>query len=268
MFSFSASQEVREIKRKMIIVTLLALSLAMVVAVAALAPTVVVARHKHKDESLTSYAYGGQVTVQLPEGVPPHPTTLLIAAQHIERRGDYPMRGPHDLFAVFIWVPSMNSFMPAIAIGDNQNPEHQDLIKEVYNGTPLWNPALGMENLVWVDKKELVTRKRGDVFLANLTVGMHVSLNFTNSPLPPMQALGDLSFDLPPIALEVRGIDSPYSGDSVGTFPSGWSSSSSYVRKPAWVRLWIQEWTGGGSAFKFAGELGVHARTTLTPPTA
>ena len=256
----------RTTKGKVILGTFLALSLAMIITVAALAPTVVVASHKKNDYSRTTYAYGGQVTVQLPEGIPPHPTTLLIASQHVEKRGDYLMRGPHDVIAVYIWIPQLNSFMPVIAISTNQNPEHQDLIKEIYGGTPLWNPVLGMENCHWIDEEELYTKKRGDVFFVNLTVGFHISLNFTKSPLPPMQALGDLSFDLPPIAMEIRGIDSSYSEHSAMSLPSGWSSESWYLRKPAWVRLWIQEWTGGSDAFKFAGVLGVHAKTTGTPP--
>ena len=257
----------KETKRKLIIGLFVPLSLAMIIVVAALAPTVVVARHKNKDDSLTNYMYGGQVTVQLPEGVPPHPTTLLIGASHVERQGDYPMRGPHDVISVYLWIPQLNSFMPVIAISTNQNPEHQALIKEIYSNTPLWNPALGFENCYWIDKDELYTTKRGDVFFVNLTVGFHVSLDFTGSPLPPMQALGDLSFDLPPIAMEVRGIDSSYSEQSAVTLPSGWSTEGWYLRKPAWVRLWIQEWTmGTGDPFKFAGVLGVHGKQTLTPP--
>ena len=252
----------------MVMVMLLALSLTIIIAVSALAPTVAVAKHKNEDDlGLTNYMYGGQVTVQLPEGVPSHPTTLLIGASHVQRKGDYPMHGPHDVISVYIWIPQLNRFMPVIAISTNQNPEHQDLIKEIYNNTPLWNPALGFENCYWIDKDELYTTKRGDVFFVNLTVGFHVALNFTKSPMPPMKALGDLSFELPPIAMEVRGIDSPYSEESMATMPSGWSVEGSYLRKPAWVRLWIQEWTAGISdPFKFVGTLGVHGKQTLTPP--
>jgi hypothetical protein len=258
---------VRELKRKLIIGLFVPLSLAMIIAVAALAPSVVVARHKNKDDTLTTYTYGGTVTVQLPEGVPPHPTTLMIGAQHIERQGDYPMRGPHDVISFYIWIPSLNRFMPVIAISTNQNPEHQALIKEIYSGTPLWNPALGMENCYWIDKEELYTTKRGDVFFVNLTVGFHVSLDFSGSPMPLMQALGVLSFDLPPISMEVRGIDGSYSEENAGILPSGWSSEGWSLHKPAWVRLWIQEWTAGvGYPFRFAGVLGVHGRATLTPP--
>jgi hypothetical protein len=260
-------EEVRETKRKLIIGLLVPLSLAMIIAVAALAPTVVVANHKNKDDSLTYYSYGGQVTVQLPEGVPPHPTTLLLAAFHVEKRGDYPIRGPHDVFACYFWIPELNSFFPAAVVADNPNPDHQALIEEIYMGTPLWNPPLGFLNVHWVDPEVLLTRKHGDVFLANLTEGVHVSLDFTASPNPMMQALGDRSFDLPAIAFEVRGIDSPYAEHESGALPSGYTSSASHLRKPAWVRLWIQEWTAGtGDPFKFAGVLGVSGKTTFTPP--
>jgi len=127
-----------------------------------------------------------------------------------------------------------------------------------------------MENYFVPDDEDLVTRKRGNIFFANLTEGVHVSLPFDRLPEEsPLKFLGDLSFDLPPIALEVRGFDSHYREDSEGTLPSGYASSAYYVRKPAWVRLWIQEWTPSGSdAFKFAGVLGVYSKVTVTPPPA
>jgi hypothetical protein len=260
-------KEVREIKRKVILGTVLALSLAMIIAVAALAPTVAVARDKKDDDSLTYYANGGQVTVQLPDGVPSHPTSLIFAAMHIERRGDYPIRGPHDVFAVYIWVPALNSFMPVAVFSDNPNPAHHDLMKEIYIGTPFWIPGV-MENYFVPAEDELVTRSRGDMFFVNLTVGAHVSLNFTGSPNPQLSALGDLSFDLPPIAMEVRGFDTTYREDSKGALPSGYTSLAHYVRKPAWVRLWIRNWTGGADAFKFAGVRGLYGKVTAIPPPA
>jgi hypothetical protein len=248
-------------KRKLFGV-IMSLSLVLIIGVALVVPIFVAGAKKNKN-SYTTYAYGGQVTVQLPDGMPPHPTTLLIAAQHIQKRGDYPMRGPHNLFMVSIWVPMMNRFLPAAAIGTNPNTEHQQLIKEAYNGTFLWNPQNGMENLFWVDKEKLVTWRHNHVFFANLTEGVHVSLNFTGTQ---MNALGDLSFDLPPIAFEVRGLDGHYRGEGDSTMPSGYMFSAKYVRKPAWVRLWIQEWTPGGPGFKFAGELGTYVKTTMTAP--
>jgi hypothetical protein len=157
----------------------------------------------------------------------------------------------------------MNRFLPAAAIGTNPNPEHQQMIKELYNGTPLWNPQFGIENLFWIDEEKLVTWRHNNVFFANLTEGVHVSLNFTGTP---MNALGDLSFDLPPIAFEVRGQNGHYHGESDMTSPSGYMTSVKWTRKPAWVRLWIQEWTGGGPGFKFAGELGTYVKTTMTAP--
>jgi hypothetical protein len=260
-------EEVREIKRKLIIVTVLALSLVMIIAVAALAPTVAVARKKNDDDSLTYYANGGQVTVQLPDGEPSHPTSLIFASMHIERRGDYPIRGPHDVFAVYIWVPALNSFLPVAVFSDNPDPAHHDLMKEIYIGTPFWIPGV-MENYFVPAEDELVTWSRGDMSFVNLTVGAHVSLNFTGSPNPQMSALGDLSFDLPPIAMEIRGFDSTYREDSEGALPSGYTSSAHYLRKPAWVRLWIQNWTGGSDAFKFAGVRGLYGKVTAIPPPA
>jgi hypothetical protein len=263
---------VKETKRKRNVVfgTIAVLSLVMVIAVASFAPTVAVAKRKpEKDDSLTYYSYGGQVTVQLPDGVPSHPTSLLFAAFHAEKQGDYPIRGPHDVFACYFWIPELKVFFPAAVVSDNPNPDHRALIEEIYMGGPLWNPLVGFLNIHWVDPEVLVTRKHGDVFFVNLTEGVHVSLNFTASPNPMAQPLGDRSFDLPPIAFEVRGIDSPYSEEEAQSNPSGWSSESRSLRKPAWVRLWIQEWTmGTGDPFKFAGVLGVQNKVTFTPPSA
>jgi hypothetical protein len=252
-------------KRKMVLGMFVALSLAIIIAVAAFVPTVAIARYgKQKAKSLTYYSYGGQVTVQLPEGVPSHPTTLIITAMHVQKQGYNVLSGPHNVFSAYIWVPERNSFIPVVAISTNPNPEHQELIKEIYNGTPLWNPTLGMLNCISVDDDVLVTQKRGDVFFCNLTEGVHISL-----PFPPPSGLPDLSFDLPPIAFEVRGIDSTYRESGATTLPSGYSTAADYLRKPAWVRLWIQDWTAGtGDPFKFAGVLGVSAKTTVIPPPA
>jgi hypothetical protein len=255
-------------KRNLVFGTILTLSLAVIIAIAAVVPALAHYNRKGCDESdsLTYYAYGGQVTIQLPEGVPPHPTTLLVASMHVEKRGDYPIRGPHDVFMVYLWVSALNSFLPVAAVSDHPDPAHHDLMKAIYIGTPLWIPGL-MENYFVPDDEVLVTRKRGDVFFANLTEGVHVSLPFDMLVGSPLSALGDLSFDLPPMALEIRGIDSVYFEEGEGaTLPSDWSMKSRVWRKPAWVRVWIQEWTGGSDAFRFAGVLGVHGSFTCTPP--
>jgi hypothetical protein len=256
---------VEELNRKLILGTFFALSLATIIAVAAIAPTIVIAKQGDDDGTLKQFTYGGQVTVQLPQGDPPHPTCLIVAALHSEERSDYPLGGS-DVIAVSIWVEKLNTFLPVVAVGNDDNPDHHAFIKELYMGTPLWNPFIGFENLYWVDEEDLVLQKSGDVVFANLSQGVSVSLNFTKSPIPQLKALGDLSFDLPPIALEIRGIDSPFTGGGSNTMPSGWSIETSFIRKPAWVRLWIKEWTGGSAAFKFAGVLGVHVKQTLTPP--
>jgi hypothetical protein len=239
----------------------------MTIAVAALAPTVVVAEQEKDDSSLSYYSYGGSVIAQLPEGIPSHPTTLLIASFHCTRQGDYPVRGPHDVFVVYLWVPVLNDFLPVTAISDHPNPAHHELIKEVYNGTPLWIPGL-FENCIVVDDEVIVTSKRGNVFFANLTEGVHISLPFNMLVGSPLEPLGDLSFDLPPIALEVRGIDGVYREEGSSNLPSGYSAASNYLRKPAWVRVWIQEWSGGINSFQFAGVMGVYSKTTFTPPPA
>jgi hypothetical protein len=259
--------EVIEMKGKVIIWTLLALSLAIIIVVAAIAPTV--AKHK-SDGSIVTYSYGGSVTLQLPQGVPPHPTTLMIHASHIEKQGDAPLRGPADTFLVYLWIPTLNRFVPVAEISDNPDPAGHTLIREVLLGTAVWRPGL-MENSFIAEDEDIEIRMRGDVLLVNLTKGVHVSLPFQLLPAP-MNALGDLSFDLPPIALEFRGFDSTYKEESTQYLNpaqglSGWTIAGTSIYKPAWVRTWIQQWTEGtGDPFKFAGTIALHSTATYIPP--
>jgi hypothetical protein len=175
-----------------------------------------------------------------------------------------------DVLEIAIWAPAMNTFLPVADISDNTNPAAYALLKQIYLNTPIWTPGL-MENFFTVGDKELEVRMCGDVLIANLTKGVHISLPFQFLPAP-LNALGDMSFDLPPMALEFRGIGSAYREEvTLGFLPSpplsGWTITLKSTNKPAWVRTWIQQWTAGTSdPFKFAGTLTLQQTQTWTPP--
>jgi hypothetical protein len=130
-----------------------------------------------------------------------------------------------------------------------------------------------MPNIIQVADKELEVHRHGDVLTANLTVPVNISLPFQFWP-PPFNAIGDLSFTLPPTALEFRGIDDAFKDEIplLKLLPSpplsGYTITMATVSKPAWVRLGMSQWTGGFGNFAFDGTLFTRFTRTWVPPPA
>lgn len=239
---------------KKVLGTILTLSLAVIIAVAAVVPALAHSNHYDGGKSaspITNYGSGGSVHVQLPPGEPSHPTILMIDAYDIDKRSSF---GAMDLMMVWLWVPSSNLHAPVALISDNPNPDFFDFAKTLFNNTPVWIPAAGMTNVFEVADDELEVWKRGDVLTANLTVPISITL-----PEP----LGG-SFTFPPTALEFRGFDTAFREEN--TLP-GYTTTTS-IKKPAWVRLWIPEWTGGAIPTEFVGTLWMYLKRTYTLPPA
>jgi hypothetical protein len=238
---------------KKVFVTVLALSLAVIIAVAAVVPALAHSNQCNDDnnDSPTNYGSGGSVHVQLPQGEPSHPTTLQIDVYDINRWSSF---GAMDVMMVWLWVPSMNIHAPVALISDNPNPAFFDFAETLFSNTPVWIPAAGMTNIFQVADEELEVSKRGDVLTANLTAPIAITL-----PDP----LGG-SFTFPPTALEFRGFDTPFREENV--LP-GYSEQTT-ITQPAWVRLWIPEWTGGAIATEYVGTLWLYMKRTYTLPSA
>jgi hypothetical protein len=253
-------KEVKKLNKKLL-GTILALSLAVIITVAAVVPTLAHGNQSDdgkSDSIITFYGSGGSVNFQLPQGIPSHPTALMIEVYNFDKRSSL---GAMDVMPVYIWVPARNAFTTVAIISDNPNPDFFAFAKTLLNNTPVWTPPI-MPNLFQVADKELEVQRHGDVLTVNLTVPINITLP---------ASLGG-SFTLPPTALEFRGIDDAFKDE--GTMPllpspplSGYTIKMTFTGKPAWVRVWIKPWTGP-FPITFDGTLFMHVIRTYTPPPA
>lgn len=252
-------------KRSVVLGTILTLSLAVIIAVATVAPTF--ANSCPTDPAtVTSYGTTGTVILQLPSGVPSHPTTLEIGVSDASSRSTF---GATDLMLVDLWVPQANRFVPVASISDNPNPDSYAFSKMVFNNTPIWMPPL-MQNYFNVTDEELEVRMHGNVLTVNLTKAINIKLPFNLLPLP-YSSWGNLSFTLPPMTLMFRGIDEPFRDEKTYSFLpkpplSGYTWKEERLLVPAWVEVEIPAWLGGHT-FDFVGRIGKHQTNTFIPPT-
>ena len=255
---------------KKILGTVVALFLAVIIAVVAVVPTLAYGNNRYCDNSdslTTFYGNGGNFNLQLPPGVPSHPTDLHFVVFDFDRRSTF---GSIDAMIVALWVPALNGYASVAVVSDSPNPEFFDHSYTVLGGTPVWNPAKGFSNIFSVSDTELEVHKRGDVLTAELTVPVEIALPFQN--LPAFAFLGDLSFTLPPIKIEIRGFNSIFKDEAVQNLVphpplSGYTITQNTINKPAWVRFWSTSWLGAAPQYT-TGSLYVHVTRTYTPPPA
>jgi hypothetical protein len=244
----------------------LALFLAVIIAVAAVVPALAHGNKGDDDKSdslTTFYGSGGNVKLQLPPGDPSHPTDLDFVVFDFDRRSTF---GSFDAMIVALWVPKLNGYVPVAVVSNSPNPEFFNHAHTVLGGTPPWNPAAEMRNIFEVSDTEFEVHKRGDVLTAELTVPLDLALNFSKVT-GPLKFLGDLSFTLPPIKIEIRGFDSTFKDEAVSKTLSGYTITQNTINKPAWVRVWSAPWLGFAPQYT-AGTLFVHVTRTYTPPPA
>jgi hypothetical protein len=255
---------------KKVLGTVLALSLAAIIAVVAVVPALAYANNRYcdKSDSLTTfYGSGGNFNLQLPPGVPDHPTDLQFVVFDFDKRSTF---GSCDVMLVVLWVPALNGYASVAVVSDSPNPEFFDQSYTVLGGTAVWNPAKGFSNIFPVSDTELEVNKRGDVLTAELTVPVEIALPFQN--LPAFAFLGDMSFTLPSIKIEIRGFDSTFKDEAVQNIVphpplSGYTITQNTINKPAWVRFWSTPWLGAAPQYT-TGTLFVHVTRTYTPPPA
>jgi hypothetical protein len=256
---------------KKILGTVVALFLAVIIAVVAVVPTLAYGNNRYCDNSdslTTFYGSGGNFNLQLPLGVPSRPTDLHFVVFDFDRRSTF---GSMDALIVALWVPALNGYASVAVVSNSPNPEFFDHTYTVLGGTPVWNPAAGMFNIFDVSDTELEVHKRGNVLTAELTVPLDLALDFSKVT-GPLKVLGDLSFTLPPIKIEIRGFDSIFRDEAVQKLVphpplSGYTITQNTINKPAWVRFWSTPWLGAAPQYT-TGTLYVHVTRTYTPPPA
>jgi hypothetical protein len=247
-------------KRSIIFGTGLSLVLVSIILVAAVAP----AMANSGKNRVTYYSNGGSVVIQLPTAggtLANRPTALKITVNENSR---YSTFGAADFMQVQLWVSSLNRFVAVAIIRDDPDPDSEAIAfaKELFKGSPVWNPATGMKNVFSVENAELEVVVRNDMVTVNLTKAVDIVLNGT---------LAGLSFTLPPLTLTFRGIDDVYSepGSTVTLAPSpplsGYTVQTIMSQKPAWVNVEIPTWVGG-SSLNLAGVMEINKIQTATPP--
>jgi hypothetical protein len=224
-----------KMKRSAVLGTVLALSLAVIIAVAAVAPALAGSGTK----PIAIYGDGGTVVLQLPEGIPSHPTTLKISVGDFDKRSTY---GAYDTLFVSLWIPAYNGFM-TVACLETNIVHSNSLSRPFFAGSFVWSPPL-FPNDFQVLGNELEVWKHGDSITATLTKSIDISLPFNLLPAP-FKDWGDLSFTLPPMTLEFVEIPaSPKYIDVAYGVPSGWSIKLTEWDKAAWVSVMIPQWLG------------------------
>jgi hypothetical protein len=239
-------KEVKKMKRKIVLGTLLTLTLALITVLAAVTPSLAV---PNPNKSLvTNYFRGGSVILQLPPapnatppaspGTPTHPIDLMFAAFDFDRKSTY---GANDALYVFAWVPLANTYVPVAVITDSSNPASLEFNRMLYNNTPIWSNSsiwwaspnfenvisVGDKDLeVWTDKTSTqssngrwvfdeygryVWDDGGGILAVNLTTPVTIRLPFNLFPAPiSLSKWGNLTFVLPAMTLTFHEIGDGY----------------------------------------------------------
>lgn len=222
------------------------------------APTL--AKNKPNESSnLKSYGYDGYTVLQLPSpSTPSHPYNLRLRATHYDARS---INGEEDYLSVYVWCaafPGGSKFVWIGGITDSQ--AGIDFVIDKYTG------YVGAAYHVKVEDGELAICKKFDVITVNLTKA--VTFNVSD-PWP--QHLKDLSFTLPPMTIEFRGIDTSFEekeAPATLTPPAsgaGWTTQTVYYRMPAWVQVSIPAWYGN-TVLNVDGKISTRFINTWTPP--
>jgi hypothetical protein len=221
----------------------------------------------NSQDTSVSVAYGshGEVTIQLPAGIPAHPTCLRLVAGDITSNSTF---GARDNLIVFLWIPSYNNFIPA-AIITTGNASALTYLKTLYNGTPVWNPPLE-PNVINVTDNVLQVSRQGDVIVANLTVAQKIALPFDQMNGTQFQVFGNQSFTLPALTLTFRPIGNSFNyQETTQILPhpplSGYTVSLTSVQSPAWVQVSIPQWIGA-LPFEVTGHICNNVVERATPP--
>lgn len=264
-------------KKKIILGTILVLSLAITVAVAAVTPALA-----NPPASNTVSGNSGTVTLQLPPGggaLASRPVDIRLEAFDYDRNS----YGGADVMLVYIWVSTLNYYIPIAAIGDKApSPE----LKAFWNSTPVYLEVNGVairNNLKTVADKELDvwtetmwTQYGGGSWgydeygrcVWNIAGAQTLKVNLT-VPVGPLDYTGlpaifGSTFTVPSMSLMFTGIADGSPLKETSTMPSGFKYEYKTTAVPAHVKATIPTWIGS-STFA-AGGMGKSFTMTSTPP--
>lgn len=273
----SYKKEVKTLKRKTILGTVLALSLAVTVVIVAVAPTIADAQSSAGVATL--YGNGANVVLQLPQAggaLANRPITLQIQAFDFDKRSDY---GGPDVLIILLWVPTVNSFVPVAGFTDNPDPAARAWHSQVSAGSPMAQNEFAVADKdleIWVERgkssgsgcwtwdqygRYVWDYDSEDITLiANLTVSKDIKIG---DPFPPF--FKALNFTLPPLTLVFRGVGNAYSEKTTQVLPSGWTVKTSSRVTPAWVQVSIPAWLASGR-MQFDGYMEYFNPKIYSPP--
>lgn len=207
--------------------------------------------------NIVTYADGANVIVSLPQGNATHPLNLRIGVSHIDPKSDY---GGPDVLTLYIWVPSLNSYVPVAVLSTNTDPDAITWVKGVFNNTPIWTPPM-MMNYFTPTANQFKVYMDGDNLWANSTASYNITL--------PAQLGGN--FTLPPMTLMFVPIGQgfPHQETTVLAKPqySGWTIQMSHTDVPAWVRVVIPAWVGA-TQVEVVGTMTLDGTTIYIPPSS
>jgi len=214
---------------------------------------------------VTSTGQHGEVILQLPTGVPSHPTCLRFVATDHDDMSEY---GAGDELTVALWIPQYNGFMPVAIISDNTNPGVYTFVKSVYNNTFVWNTI--MHNVFNVTDNSLNVWGQNGVITANLTIPINITLPLNLMVNTTYATWGNLSFTLPPMTLTFHSIgDSFVFEESVALLPhpplSGYTYKVDSMQSPAWVTAEIPTWIRT-AWLETSGHICTQVKMVATPP--
>jgi hypothetical protein len=219
-------KEVKKMKRKQILGTILALSLIILTVVVAVSPAIAY-KIPDDDSGITIYGTSAGIDFSLPPpggAVADHPTVLKIEVGDWNKKSE---TGAFDSMVIWVWAPALNTWVPYAAILDIPIPYW---FKEMWNGTIVYQESNGLvvrNNIFSVADKELDVwmEKGGDTLWVNLTVPVQIS----NASLPA--ALGVKSFTLPPTQIELTTAEAGNEDSSTLPAPySGYTQNSPLYR--------------------------------------
>jgi len=262
-------------RKKIIFATVMMLSILVVTIVATIAPTI--AQPEEPSSILKNYGTGSNVYINVPQGVPNHPTNLQLRC--FDFNGDSAF-GSFDAILLYLYIPQRNSYNLVGYITDLSNTE---MLQNIWKGTFIYFPTLGMQNVIKLAPEELEiytdsTTSNGngdrngdggnnDMLVVKLAKEVTITLPFQNAP-EPTKSIGDLTFKLPPMTLKFRPIaESYFDSGANAKLPSGYLRQPiATMRTPAWVEETIVPWLGAISPLEVCGHIDYKFIEALTPP--
>jgi len=218
-------------------------------------------------------------TPPAPAGTPSHPTDLEIRSYTFY---SYSYAGAYNGMLVSLWVPQLNAYEQVAFI---TTASDITLFENLWNKTFVWYktgfaPAdimnviqVGNDNLqIWASYSggHMISGHKYDTLTVNLTAPVAINLPFNMWTFyPPLKALGNLSFTLPPLTLTFRDLNAGSYTDlsTNATLPSGYYRQPiAEMRTPAWVEEIVPSWLGEASPLEVSGHIDWKFTESITPP--